>query len=85
MPADPFGEYCKEVRSESEFLSVKILFLWPLPIICCFFFALVLSQDPLMSFTELTQNLSQSWKNLDKKSREKYENKAETNKQRYNA
>ena len=27
MPADPFGEYCKEVRSESEFLSVKILFL----------------------------------------------------------
>ena len=38
-----------------------------------------------MSFTELTQNLSQSWKNLDKKSREKYENKAETNKQRYNA
>ena len=50
-----------------------------------FFFVLVLSQDPLMSFTELTQNLSQSWKNLDKKSREKYENKAETNKQRYNA
>ncbi|XP_057375180.1 PMS1 protein homolog 1-like isoform X2 [Daphnia carinata] len=61
IPPDPFGEYCKDMRSE------------------------LLSQDPLMSFTELSQHLSHSWKNLDKSSREKYERKAETNKQRYNA
>ncbi|KAI9553876.1 putative MLH2 [Daphnia sinensis] len=61
IPADPFGEYCKDMRNE------------------------LLSQDPLMSFTELSQHLSHGWKNLDKSSREKYERKAETNKQRYNA
>lgn len=47
-------------------------------------FLLVISQDPTMSFTELTQHLNNGWKNLDKRSREKYENKAEANKQRYN-
>ncbi|XP_046453620.1 PMS1 protein homolog 1-like isoform X3 [Daphnia pulex] len=61
IPADPFGEYCKDVRNE------------------------ILSQDPTMSFTELSQNLNNGWKNLDKNSREKYEMRSETNKQRYNA
>lgn len=38
-----------------------------------------------MSFNELSQKLSQGWQNLSKPCREKYENKAESGKQRYNA
>lgn len=38
-----------------------------------------------MTFTELTQHLSQGWKNLNKKSREQYEEKAEISRQRYKA
>lgn len=45
----------------------------------------MLSQDPSMSFTDLSQHLSRGWKNLDKSSRESYESKAECNRQRYNA
>lgn len=83
IPADPFGEYCKDVRNESK--NPKILIYFDRFFTISRLFLLVLSQDPTMSFTELSQNLNNGWKNLDKNSREKYETRAETNKQRYNA
>ena len=48
-------------------------------------FVIVLSQNPIMTFTELTQQLSQGWKNLDQDGRQQYENKAEVGRQRYGA
>ena len=83
IPSDPYGEYCKEMRSERNLYSyfsnvITMSNLINNPII-------VLSQNPLMNFNELSHHLSQGWQNLDKGSREKYEGRSDSNKQRYAA
>ena len=83
LPPDPYGEYCKEMRNECKHYITSHFHIFLCKIFILIY--LVLSQDPSMSFTDLTQHLSRGWKNLDKSSRENYESKAECNRQRYNA